>query len=115
VRAKALFYIAQAGHRHAERERTQRGVLAAQAIGNYERVLSEKPSPELRDATRVGLARACFLAGNDERGELELINVLKDPGLGDRDRAYAARLLGEHFRAQGKSREAIKAFQGIVE
>ncbi len=115
VRAKALFYIAQAGHRHAERERAQRGVLAAQAIGNYERVLSEKPSPELRDAARVGLARACFLAGNDERGELELINALKDPGLGDRDRTYAARLLGEHYRAQGKSREAIKAFQGIVE
>ena len=115
VRAKALFYIAQAGHRHAERERAQRGVLAAQAIGNYERVLSEKPSPELRDAARVGLARACFLAGNDERGELELINALKDPGLGDRDRAYAARLLGEHYRAQGKPREAIKAFQGIVE
>lgn len=115
VRAKALFYIAQAGHRRAERERTQRGVLAAQAIGYYERVLSENPSPELRDATRIGLARACFLAGNDERGELELINALKDPGLGDRDRAYAARLLGEHYRAQGKPREAIKAFQGIVE
>ena len=115
VRAKALFYIAQAGHRHAERERAQRPVLAAQAIGNYERVLSEKPSPELRDAARVGLARACFLAGNDERGELELINALKDPGLGDRDRVYASRLLGEHYRAQGKPREAIKAFQGIVE
>lgn len=115
VRAKALFYIAQAGHRHAERERAQRAVLAAQAIGNYERVLSERPSPELRDAARVGLARACFLAGNDERGELELINALKDPGLGDRDRIYASRLLGEHFRAQGKPREAIKAFQGVVE
>ena len=115
VRAKALFYIAQAGHRHAERERAQRAVLAAQAIGNYERVLSEKPSPELRDAARVGLARACFLAGNDERGELELINALKDPGLGDRDRVYASRLLGEHYRAQGKPRDAIKAFQGIVE
>ncbi len=115
VRAKAMFYIAQAAHRRAERERTQRGVLAAQAIGYYERVMSENPSPELRDATRIGLARACFLAGNDERGELELINALKDPGLGDRDRAYAARLLGEHYRALGKPREAIKAFQGIVE
>jgi tetratricopeptide (TPR) repeat protein len=115
VRAKAMFYIAQAEHRRAERDRASRAVVAAQAIGYYERVLSENPSPELQDAARIGLARACFLAGNDERGQLELTNALKDPGLGARDRAYAARLLGDHLRAQGHPREAIKAYQGIVE
>ncbi len=115
VRAKAMFYIAQAEHRRAERDRTSRAVVAAQAIGYYERVLSENPSPELRDAARIGLARACFLAGNDERGVLELTSSLKDPGLGDRDRAYAARLLGDHLRAQGKPRDAVKAYQGVVE
>lgn len=115
IRAKTMFYIAQAEHRRAERDRASRGVVAAQAVGYYERVLSENPSPELRDATRIGLARACFLAGNDERGVLELNNALKDPGLGDRDRAYASRLLGDHFRAQGRPREAVKAYEGKVE
>ena len=115
VRAKAMFYIAQAEHRRAERDRASRAVVAAQAVGYYERVLGENPSAELQDAARIGLARACFLAGNDERGELELTNALKDPGLGARDRAYAARLLGDHLRSQGHAREAIKAYQGVVE
>ena len=115
IRAKTMFYIAQAEHRRAERDRASRGVVAAQAVGYYERVLSENPSPELRDAARIGLARACFLAGNDERGVLELTNALKDPGLGDRDRAYAARLLGDHLRSQGRPREAVKAYEGKVE
>jgi tetratricopeptide (TPR) repeat protein len=116
IRARALFYIAQAGHRRAERDRTaQRTVLAAQAVGFYERVMGEDPSPELRDAARLGLARASLAAGNDQRGELELRNLLKDPSVADRDRAYASRLLGEHLRLTGRTREAIRAFDGQVE
>ncbi len=115
IRAKVMFYIAQAEHRRAERDRASRAVVAAQAVGYYERVLSEDPSPELKDAARLGLARACFLAGNDDRGVLELANALKDPGLGDRDRAYAARLLGDHYRALGRPRDAVKAYQGVFE
>ena len=114
VRAKAMFYIAQAEHRRAERDRSSRAVVAAQAVGYYERVLSENPPVELRDAARIGLARASFLAGNAERGVLELTQALREPGLGERDRAYAARLLGDHLRSEGKTREAIEAYQGTV-
>ncbi len=112
VRARVLFYIAQASHRRAERDRTERRTLAAQSIGWYERTLQEDPPVELRDAARVGLARAALLAGDEQRGVLELGNLLKDVTLGDRDRAYAARLLGDHYRATGKLREAMKAYRG---
>ena len=114
IRSRVMFYIAQAGHRRAERERNDRVNLAAQAVGYYERVLSEDPSSELKDAARIGLARACFLAGNDERGVFELGRLLQEPTLGERDHAYAARLLGDFYRQKGQLREAVKAFRGEV-
>jgi tetratricopeptide (TPR) repeat protein len=114
VRSRVEFLIGQATHRRAERDRAQRAVLASQAVGWYERSLSEGPTRELRDAARLGLARAALLAGDAERGELELSNLLTDPELGDRDRAYAGRLLGDHLRAQGRPREAMGAYRGVL-
>jgi len=115
IRARAYFYIAQATYRRAERERTERTTLAAQAVGYYDRVLAEDPPPELRDAARLGLARAALLAGNDVRG-LDLLREMRtDPQTLPRDREFANRLLGEWLRAQGRHREAIKAFRGETE
>lgn len=115
VRARAYFYIAQAAFRRAERERGERTAVAAQAVGYYERVLAERPPAELRDAARLGLARAALLAGNEERGLAELRRLRTDPALLPRDRAYADRLLGEHYQAKGMLREAVRAFRGETE
>lgn len=112
VRARAYFYIAQAAFRRAERDRSDRTALAAQSVGYYERVLAENPPADMRDAARLGLARAALLAGNEERGLAELRRLRADPATQARDREFANRLLGEHYRAKGQTREAIRAFRG---
>jgi tetratricopeptide (TPR) repeat protein len=115
VRARAYFYIAQATFRRAERERADRTTIAAQAIGYYDRVLGENPPPELKAAAQLGLARAAFLAGNDERGLAILRGLRSDAQTLPRDREFANRLLGDWYRAQGKNREAVRAFRGETE
>lgn len=115
VRSRVMFYIGQATSRRADRTPAEKTVLASQAVGWYERTLQEEPANELRDAARVGLARAAFQAGDSGRGELELRKILQDPTVGERDRAYAGRLLGDWHRQQGRLPEAIKAYKGEVE
>lgn len=115
VRARAYFYIAQATYRRAERERAERTTIAAQAVGYYDRVLGENPPPELKAAAQLGLARAAFLAGNDDRGLGILRGLRTDSQTLPRDREFANRLLGDWFRAQGKNREAVRAFRGETE
>jgi tetratricopeptide (TPR) repeat protein len=114
VRARVLFYIARAQWLAARRDRAEQAPLAKQAAATYRRVLDEQPSPELRHASMLGLARSLLLSGDDARGEAELRRFLRDPTIGARDREYAAQLLGEHLRAQGRLREAIQAFRGEV-
>ncbi len=115
VRAKVLFYIAQADYRRALRDRRERTTAAGDAVHHYERVLAEDPPKELRHAAQLGLARAALLGGQDERGASELRDLLRDPSLSPRDRDYAAQQLGGYYRDKGKLREAIKAFRGEVE
>ena len=67
---------------------------------------------ELAAAARLGLARVAFLGGQDELGERAIRELTADRGLGARDRDLAAQLLGNHYRAQGKLREAIAAYAG---
>ncbi len=112
VRAKALFYIAQADYRRAQRDRRVRTAAAADAVHHYERTIAERPPKELLYAARLGLARAAILGGDNDLGEITLRELLEDPGLSLRDRDYAANLLGSHLRDQGRLREAIKAFSG---
>ena len=50
VRAKALFYIAQADFRRANRDRRERAAAAQDALNHYERVVAENPPPELLHA-----------------------------------------------------------------
>ena len=115
VRAKALFYIAQADYRRAQRDRGARAAAAADAVHHYERVIAEQPPKELLHAARLGLARAALLGGNDLLGVQTLQQELRDPTLSIRDRDYAANLLGTHLRDKGQLREAIKAFRGEVD
>ena len=115
VRSRVMFYIAQATSRRADRLPAERRVLASQAVGWYERTLQEEPANELRDAARIGLARAAFQAEDAARAELELKKVLQDPTVGERDRAFAGRLLGDWHRQQGRLPEAIKAYKGEVD
>ena len=112
VRAKALFYIAQADYRRAQRDRRVRSAAAADAVHHYERTIAERPPKDLLHAARLGLARAAILGGENDLGETTLRELLEDPGLSLRDRDYAANLLGSHLRDQGRLREAIKAFNG---
>ena len=112
VRAKALFYIAQADYRRAQRDRRVRSAAAADAVHHYERTIAERPPKDLLHAARLGLARAAILGGENDLGETTLRELLEDPGLSLRDRDYAANLLGSHLRDQGRLREAIKAFTG---
>lgn len=114
VRARVLFYIARAQWLQARRDRAEQASLAGQAAQTYRRVLDEQPSPELRHASMLGMARSLLLAGDDARGEAELRRFLRDPTIGPRDREYAAQLLGEHLRARGRLQEAIQAFRGEV-
>lgn len=114
VRAKALFYIAQADYRRAQRDRRVRTAAAADAVHHYERTIAERPPKELLHAARLGLARAAILGGQNDLGETTLRELLTDPGLSLRDRDYACNLLGSHLRDQGRLREAIKAFNGEV-
>ncbi len=114
VRARVLFYIARAQWLQAGRDRTEQASLAKQAAATYRRVLDEQPSPELRHASQLGMARSLLLAGEDTRGEAELQRFLRDPTIGARDREYAAQILGEHLRARGRLVEAIQAFRGEV-
>lgn len=114
VRARVLFYIARAQWLQARRDRAEQASLAGQAAQTYRRVLDEQPSPELRHASMLGMARSLLLAGEDARGETELRRFLRDPTIGPRDREYAAQILGEHLRAKGRLQEAIQAFRGEV-
>lgn len=114
VRAKALFYIAQADYRRAQRDRRVRTAAAADAVHHYERTIAERPPKELLHAARLGLARAAILGGQNDLGETTLRELLLDPGLSLRDRDYACNLLGSHLRDQGRLRDAIKAFNGEV-
>ncbi len=115
VRAKALFYIAQADYRRAQRDRRVRTAAAADAVHHYERTIAELPPKELLHAAKLGLARAAILGGQADLGESTLRDLLRDPGLSLRDRDYAANLLGSHLRDQGRLREAVKAFNGEAE
>jgi tetratricopeptide (TPR) repeat protein len=115
VRAKALFYIAQADYRRAMRDRRQRTTAAADAVHHYERALAEKPPRDLLHATQLGLARAAILGGQSALGEKTLRLLLEDPSLSLRDRDYASNLFGTYLREQGRLREAIRAFKGEIE
>ncbi len=112
VRAKVLFGIAQAQYARAERATSERAALAALAVGSYERVLGEDPPPGLRDAARLGLARAALIAEQSERGVETLRQLLRDPDLSPRDRAVAGQVLGSWLKDQGRLREAVSAFRG---
>jgi tetratricopeptide (TPR) repeat protein len=112
VRARVLFYIAQADYRRAQRDRRQRADAARDAMLHYERVLAENPGVELSNAARIGLARAALLAGQSKRCEDLLTALLRDPGLDPRDRAVAAQVLGGCYHDQGRLRDAIRAYGG---
>jgi hypothetical protein len=114
VRAKVLFYIAQADYRRALRDRAERANAASDAVHHYERLLTENPPTELRHAARLGLARAAFLGGQDDRGVEEIKELLGEPSLSARDRDFAAQLLGQYYHDKGMLREAIKAYRGEV-
>jgi tetratricopeptide (TPR) repeat protein len=115
IRAKALFYIAQADYRRAIRDRRQRTTASADAVHHYERALAEKPPKELRFACLLGLARAALLGEQRDYGEKTLRALIADRDISLRDRDYAANLLGTYLREQGRHREAIRAFQGEIE
>jgi len=115
IRARVLFYIAQADYRQAWRNRKERSVLVANAIQRYDRVLKENPPPELRHAALLGLARVAFLGGDHQLGQHTLRELLKDPTASPRDRQFAGQELGDHLRDQGKLREAIAAYEGRLE
>ena len=112
VRARVLFYLAQAAWHQAERDRTQQAVLAGTAMGYYQRVLDESPPAALRHAAIIGRARCALVAGQESVALTSLTDLMADPLLGDRDRELAARILGDHHRANGRLREAIKAYRG---
>lgn len=114
VRSRVLFYIARAQWLHARRDRSDQTASARQAAATYRRVIDEHPSPELRHASMLGMARALLLAGEDARGADELRRFLRDPTVSPRDREYAAQVLGEHLRSKGRLKEAIQAFRGEV-
>ena len=115
IRARVLFYIAQADYRQAWRNRKERPVLVANAIQRYDRVLKENPPTELRHAALLGLARVAFLGGDHQLGEHTLRELLKDASASPRDRQFAAQELGDHLRDQGKLRAAIAAYEGRLE
>lgn len=114
VRARVLFYLAQAAWHQAERDRTQQSVLAGTAMGYYQRVLDESPPAALRHAATIGRARCALVAGQESTALTSLTDLLADPLLSDRDRELAARILGDHHRANGRLREAIKSYRGEV-
>ena len=111
IKAKALFYIAQGRYRIAERNRFDSSKVAA-AMKSYERVINNNPGRDLRDAARLGLARAAMLAKDDEYAESQLQELLRDTSVSVRDRAYASQLLGRFYRQRCMYRKAIEAFQG---
>lgn len=114
VRAKILFYIAQADFRRAQRDQAGRAAAAAAAVSHYERVLAEQPPLDLAHAAKLALARAAQLGGQDARAAQALKELLREPSLSARDREAAALQLGTWYHAQGKPREAIRAFRGEV-
>ena len=111
IKAKALFYIAQGRYKIAQQNRFDNSKIAS-AIKAYERVLNNNPGRDLRDASRLGLARAAVLAKDDDYAESQLQELLRDPSVTERDRAYASQLLGRFYRERGLYRKAIEAFQG---
>lgn len=114
IRARVLFYIAQADWRQAWRNRKDRSVLVANAIQRYQRVLTELPSGDLRHAAQLGLARVAMLGGEHDMGVQVLLELLRETNVEPRDRQLAYQLLGDHYREQGKLREAIAAYEGRV-
>jgi tetratricopeptide (TPR) repeat protein len=112
IRARVLFYIAEADHRHAWRDHGQRSQLVADAIQRYDRVLKENPTADLRNAARLGMARVAFLGKEDALGTQVLTELLQDPESTLRDRQLASQTLGDYLRDQGRLREAITAYEG---
>lgn len=115
IRARVLFYIAQAEYRNALRDRKARAAMAESSMAHFERVLAERPSAELSVAARLGLSRSALLAGQDQRAVVMLTSLLRETTLDPRDRSVASQLLGGHYRDKGMLREAIKAFSGEAE
>lgn len=116
IKARVLYYIGQARWLIAERNPIERDKRLAEAIHAFNRVLDEADaSPALRTAARLGLGRAALARGDESRGVQALREVLRDARVAARDRAFAARVLGEHYRASGRLAEAIEAYQAADE
>ncbi|MFW5750689.1 MAG: hypothetical protein ACOCZK_03470 [Planctomycetota bacterium] len=118
VRAKVLFYIAQAKYAAAMQHPRHRAGLLKQAIHEYERVIRELDgSGSLAVSAKLGLARAAVQAGDEIRGEQALKEILRAhrSGQPNRDVMYAAQLLGDHYQRQGKFRRAISAYRAEVD
>ncbi len=121
IKYKVIFYIAQSNAGQARSMQgpqltRQRNALYADAVYRYQRVIDNRPSPSLVMAARLGLARAALAMGEEERGIITLKEVLRmEPELvHPRDRAYAASLLGDHYRQRGQLERAIQAYDGQV-
>lgn len=117
TKAKVHFYIAQSHYQVAQRDPRQRADRLERAIYSYQRVLDarhrdgERVDADLLIATRLGLGRAALEAGDEDKGVQFLREVLRDTAARARDRAFAAQLLGDHFRTQGRYEEALKHYR----
>jgi hypothetical protein len=116
-RSRILVDIAEARWREAAWNTAGRSTLLAKAIAGFERAEAEAGAeldPELRLAIRIGLARACLLAGDAVRGEQLLTEVVQARDRHPREAALALKLLLEHYRAQGRYDEALQEYQAYA-
>ncbi|MDA3962926.1 MAG: hypothetical protein PF961_19250 [Planctomycetota bacterium] len=117
TKAKVHFYIAQSHYQVAQRDPRQRADRLERAMYSYQRVLDaryrdgERVDLDLILAARLGMGRAALEAGDEDRGVQFLKEVLRSDKARPRDRAFAAQLLGDHFRGQGRFEEALKHYQ----
>ena len=109
------FYIAQAQFAAAQQEPRRRGELLREAIREYDLVVQSQDG-HLRTAARLGLGRAALMAGDTDRGEQALRDIIRaHDGDMNRDVLLAAQLLGDHYQRQGRFAEAIRAYQARLD
>ena len=87
-----------------------------QAIRRYERVLDNTGSSAgLIVATQLAIARSALAINDVGMGEQMLRQVMTNGQSSQRDVAFAARLLGDHYREQGRYEDAIRAYRASAE
>ena len=121
-KSKILFYIAQGQYRAALRDPINGQARMAGVVHTYQRLVGpdadvDAVEPDLAIAARLGWPRAAFKAGDAQRAERVLKDLMADTtgDVSNQDRAMAATMLADHYRDHGRFQDALERYKASLE